>query len=185
MNEDTEIFEMDADGEENFARQGEAEIEADESRAETKIQKVKDELEAAKKEKQGYLDGWQRSKADYVNLIKRAEEERKSAKIAGLEKAAEALLPALDALERSKAHGEIPDGFQGVAKQLESGFASLGLTAIGEIGEQFDPTYHEALAQDKAESQDEDDKITAVLEKGYKIGDRVIRPAKVRVSHFG
>jgi molecular chaperone GrpE len=149
-----------------------------------KIKKLRDDLCSTRKEKQEYMDGWQRAKADYVNLLKRFETETKTAKTAGIVKAAEALLPAYDALERAKEHGEIPEGFTAIARQLESAFGSLGLMPIGEAGEQFDPALHEALGQDPADSKDKDDTVTAVLEKGWKIGDTVIRPAKVRVAHF-
>ncbi len=151
---------------------------------EAKAAKMREELKASRAEKQEYMDGWQRSKADYVNLLKRFETESKSAKQAGVVKAVETLLPAFDALERSKEHGEIPEGFMAIAKQLESAFASLGVEEVGKVGEQFNPSYHEALGQDAAETLETDDTITVVLEKGWKIGETIIRPAKVRVSHF-
>jgi molecular chaperone GrpE len=155
------------------------------SDAEKKVAALKAGLEKATAEKQEYMDGWQRAKADYVNLLKRFETEAQSAKTAGVVKAAEALLPAYDALERAKEHGEIPEGFVAIARQLESAFASLGLAPVGDVGEQFNPSLHEALGQDPAESKEKDDTVTAVLEKGWKIGETVIRPAKVRVAHFG
>lgn len=158
--------------------------EAGEGKPEEKIAKMREELSASRKEKQEYMDGWQRAKADYVNLLKRFETESKSAKQAGVVKAVETLLPAFDALERSKEHGELPDGFGAIAKQLENAFASLGLEELGKVGESFNPVFHEALGQDDAESSETDDTITVVLEKGWKIGESVIRPAKVRVAHF-
>lgn len=158
--------------------------EAGEGRPEEKIAKMRDELSTCRKEKQEYMDGWQRSKADYVNLLKRFESELKSSKQAGVVKAVETLLPVFDALERSKEHGELPSGFVAIAKQLESAFASLGLAELGKAGEKFNPAFHEALGQDPGESAETDDTITAVLEKGWKIGDSVIRPAKVRVAHY-
>ncbi len=158
--------------------------EIDEGRPEQKIARMREELAACRKEKQEYMDGWQRAKADYVNLLKRFETEAKTAERGGVVKAVETLLPAFDALERSKEHGELPDGFLAIARQLESAFASLGLVALGEIGEHFDPMRHEALGQDTADSAEADDTVTAVLEKGWKIGDSVVRPAKVRVAHF-
>lgn len=164
----------------NLATDEEVNVEGFES----KIAKMREELAACRTEKQEYMDGWQRSKADYVNLLKRFESESKNAKQTGVVKAVETLLPAFDALERSKEHGEIPAGFIAIAKQLESAFASLGLEEIGAIGQQFDPSLHEALGQDVADSKEKDDSITAVLEKGWKIGDTIIRPAKVRVAHF-
>ena len=148
------------------------------------IEKLKGELEKIKKERQEYLDGWQRAKADYVNAIKRADEDKKRERERGLEGAVEQLLPAFDALERAKEHGEVPAGFAAIAKQLESAFASLGLEAVGEVGEPFDPAKHEAYGQDTVADKAEDDKVTAILEKGYALGSRIIRPAKVRVGHF-
>ncbi len=167
----------------------EAEVDGDgagdpEAVAEGKVKKLKDEIAALKKEKQEYLDGWQRAKADYVNALRRFEEEKKAAAAQGAAAAAESLLPALDALERAEAHHEVPEGFRAIHKQLEAAFAALGLGPIGEVGERFDPAIHEALGQDEAASAAEDDTVTAVLEKGWKAGDVVIRPAKVRVAHF-
>ncbi|MEK7144782.1 MAG: nucleotide exchange factor GrpE, partial [Patescibacteria group bacterium] len=63
-------------------------------------------------------------------------------------------------------------------------FATLGLEELGKVGEEFDPAYHEALGQDKVETAEEDDIITAILEKGWCVGETIIRPAKVRVGHY-
>ncbi len=158
--------------------------EVGEGRPEEKIAKMREELSVCRKEKQEYMDGWQRSKADYVNLLKRFENESKSAKQTGVIKAIEILLPAFDALERSKEHGEVPDGFLAIAKQLESAFTSLGLEEVGKVGEPFNPVFHEAFGQDTTDDNAKDDRITSILEKGWKIGESVIRPAKVRVAHF-
>ena len=162
----------------------EASEEAGEARPEDKIAKMREELSVCRKEKQEYMDGWQRAKADYVNALKRFSEDAKASESRGKIKAVETLLPAFDALERAKEHGDVPDGFMGIAKQLESAFASLGLEEIGKIGERFNPVVHEALGQDVAETIETDDMVTVVLEKGWKVGDDVIRPAKVRVGHF-
>lgn len=159
--------------------------EAGEGRPEEKLAKMREELKICRQEKQEYMDGWQRSKADYVNLLKRFEVEGKSAEARGKVKAVETLLPAFDALERSKEHGELPEGFLAIARQLESAFASLGLEEIGKVGEPFDPALHEALGQDPTSEEGKDDTITVVLEKGWHINGTVIRPAKVRVAHFG
>ena len=153
--------------------------------AEKKVAKLKAELEKALAERQEYLDGWQRSKADYVNALKRSADEKQAAEQMGKIRAVETLLPAFDALERAKEHGEVPEGFLAIAKQLENAFAALGLEAVGEVGEPFDPTLHEALAQDAVEEEERDGTVTAVLEKGWRVNGSVIRPAKVRVAHFG
>lgn len=176
--DDDVVFERDGREEDGGS---EEELEAAESRVDGKLQKLKKELEAAKKEKQEYLDGWQRAKADYVNALKRFEEERRSVADQATLKAIRTLLPAYDALERAKASGELPEGFSGIAKQLESAFASFGVQPLGEIGEAFDPNKHEALGTDQTPDAKQDDTISAVLEQGYAIGDSVIRPARVRV----
>ena len=152
--------------------------------AAAKVLKLKEEIESLRKEKQEYMDGWQRSKADYVNLLKRFETGATASELKGKIEAIEVLLPAFDALERSKEHSEIPEGFTAIAKQLESAFGSLGLEELGVIGEHFNPAVHEALGQDAADTLETDDTITVVLEKGWKIGDTVVRPAKVRVAHY-
>ncbi len=163
----------------------EDDLEASESREGAKVAKVKKELETVKREKQEYLDGWQRAKADYVNALKRFEDDKKAAQTSGMVKAIKALIPAYDALERAKASGELPEGFAGIAKQLESAFAGFGMTQIGVVGEEFDPTKHEALGTDPTDDLTADDTVTAVLEPGYAIGESVIRPARVRVAQFG
>lgn len=151
---------------------------------EKRVAKLKEEVERLKAEKQEYLDGWQRAKADYVNALRRFEEERKGAQKAGLIRAVEALLPAYDAMERAKEHGELPPGFEAIARQLENAFKGLGLEAIGEPGEPFNPALHEALGQDPVEDAQKDETVTLVLEKGYQMGDAIIRPAKVRVGRL-
>lgn len=165
-------------------------IDGQEEKAENKIAKMREEIGACRKEKQEYMDGWQRAKADYVNLLKRIGTDAKASELRGKVRAVETLLPAFDALERAKEHlsagRQVVDseGFLAIARHLESAFASLGLEEIGKVGEKFDPAFHDALGQDTVESAETDDTITAVLEKGWKIGENVIRPAKVRVAHF-
>ncbi|MFZ3043783.1 MAG: nucleotide exchange factor GrpE [Minisyncoccia bacterium] len=166
----------------------ETEEGASDARPEEKIAKMREELAACRKDKQEYMDGWQRAKADYVNALKRFGDDTKTAEFRGKVKAVETLLPAFDALERAKEHLEArppsKEDFLAIAKQLESAFAALGLEELGKTGEKFDPTYHEAMGQDAVETAEEDDIITAILERGWRVGDTVIRPAKVRVGHF-
>ncbi|MES2225337.1 MAG: nucleotide exchange factor GrpE [Patescibacteria group bacterium] len=162
----------------------EEDIEATEARADTKVSKVKKDLDTCKKEKQEYLDGWQRAKADYVNALKRFEEEKKGAMDRGSLKAASAFLPAIDSLERAEGAGGVPEGFQGIAKQLHEAVTSLGLVRFGQSGEPFDPMHHEALGQDETPDLTLDDTVSAVLEQGWKLHDTIVRPAKVRVAQF-
>jgi molecular chaperone GrpE len=158
-------------------------LEAEE-KAEHTVEKLRNELSGCRKEKQEYMDGWQRAKADYVNALKRFENETKIAEVKGKIRAVETLLPAFDALERAKMHGEVPEGFLAIAKQLEGAFGKLGLAEVGAEGERFDPSLHEAFGQDPVDSEDADDTVTAVMEKGWRIGETIIRPARVRVGHY-
>lgn len=168
--------------------QDDVKIEADdieaEEKAEHKVATLREDLSACRTESREYMDGWQRAKADYVNALKRFEGDVKGAEAKGKIRAVETLLPAFDAIERAKEHGEIPEGFMAIAKQLESAFAALGLEEVGKMGEKFNPELHEAFGQDATDSVDADDTITAILEKGWRIGDTIIRPARVRVGHF-
>jgi molecular chaperone GrpE len=163
---------------------GSEELNGEGSGADTKLAKLKRELAAIKKEKQEYLDGWQRAKADYVNALKRFETDRDAAKAKGIAKAAHAFIGVLDTLERAEAAGDVPEAFKSVAKQLHDAATSLGLMKFGAPGDPFDPIHHEALGQDPVDSKELDETVTAVLEPGWKAGDEVIRPAKVRVGHF-
>lgn len=162
----------------------EAELEDQESRTDTKLSKMRKELESAKQESKDHLDGWQRAKADYVNALKRFDEERADAVKLGTVKAARAFITAMDSLARAEAAGEIPASFQAIAKQLHDAAHSLGLVQFGTPGEAFDPMLHEALGQDIVDTKEKDDTVTAVLEAGWKAGDLVVRPAKVRVGSF-
>lgn len=162
----------------------EVELEAQESRADTKLAKLRAELERTKKERQEYMDGWQRAKADYVNALRRFEDEKAEAKQAGMVKSARAFLGVIDSLKRAEQAGAIPESFQGIAKQLRDAASTLGLTEFGAVGEAFDPNQHEALGQDPVTAANMDDTVTAVLESGWKAGEAVIRPAKVRVGSF-
>lgn len=149
-----------------------------------KYDKVRAELERVKGEKQEYLDGWQRAKADYVNALKRFEEEKKGAMELGKTLTIGAFLPVMDSLSRAEAAGEIPEAFKAIAKQLHDASRALSLTKIGAVGEKFDPTRHEALGQDPTDDAVKDDTVTAVLEEGWEAKGFIIRPAKVRVAHF-
>ncbi|HRH55625.1 MAG TPA: nucleotide exchange factor GrpE [Candidatus Paceibacterota bacterium] len=182
MHDDDVVLERDGAEEDGMS---EVELEDQESRADTKLAKLRKELETAKSERQENLDGWQRAKADYVNALKRFEEERAEAKQQGVVKAARAFIAVMDSLARAESAGDIPDSFQAIAKQLHDAANSLGLVPFGSVGESFDPMLHEALGQDAVESADQDETVTAVLETGWKAGDLVVRAAKVRVGTYG
>ncbi len=126
----------------------------------------------------------QRIQAEFINFKRRSEGER--AELVDLIKqdVIFQLLPLLDNFARALDHQppELADnpwaaGVQQVAKQVGETLASLGVTAYGEAGDQFDPNRYEAIAHDG-----EGDHVTEVFQKGYQIGDKVIRPAMVKVG---
>ncbi len=183
--EKKETLDENANGDNNTNADSEITIEEDGENGPDPLRKLKEKLKVCEAERQENLLGWQRARADYANALNRFKEEREGAKNLGVSIALEAILPALQSLNRAKNLGQIPENFQGIAKQIQSAFNSLGLSEIkAEIGQKFNPAEHEALGQDLVSDNSKDDTITALLDSGWKIGERVINPAKVRVGHF-
>jgi molecular chaperone GrpE len=94
------------------------------------------------------------------------------------------LLPVLDDIGRAREHGELTGGFKSVAESLEASAAKLGLTTYGEAGDPFDPTLHEALMHSYSAEVTEPTAVQ-ILQPGYKVGDRIVRPARVAVAEPG
>ncbi len=144
------------------------------------------ELEAERDE---YLRDLQRVAADFDNFRKRASREQESLVARAHERLMKALLPVLDDLERAletaeaqerrRADGPLREGVELVARELRGALAREGLEEI-ETNGRFDPHVHEALLTQP--SQEEDGAVIEVLQKGYRLGDRVLRPARVVIS---
>jgi len=94
------------------------------------------------------------------------------------------LLPVLDDIGRAREHGELTGGFKSVAESLESAAIKLGLASYGEPGEPFDPKLHEALMHSYSSDVTEPTAVQ-ILQPGYKVGDRILRPARVAVAEPG
>ena len=125
----------------------------------------------------------QRLQADFVNYKARVEGDRGVERQLAVAEAIRAFLPALDDLTRAEAHGDLQDGtpMAAIAQKLKAAGEKFGLKAFGEKGEAFDPEKHEALVQTPSEEVTEP-VIADVIELGYMVGDRLLRPAKVAVS---
>lgn len=123
----------------------------------------------------------QRVHAEYANYRKRIERDRETMQQMAVASALVELLPVLDDIERAREHNELDGAFRSVGEGLESVLAKLGLEKFGASGEEFDPTVHEALT-----SEDNDDvstpTVTTVYQPGYRLGDRILRPARVAVA---
>jgi len=119
-----------------------------------------------------------RALADYQNLEKRVEEERKLLSKLSASLLIEKLLPVLDNLEKAQIHLK-DQGLEIVIKQFEDILTQEGVEEIAAEGAQFNPHYHEAIESQQGE---QDNLVIKVLTKGYKIEDTILRPAKVIVS---
>jgi molecular chaperone GrpE len=123
----------------------------------------------------------QRVKAEYDNYRKRVERQRQMISEAALAAVLAELLPLLDDVGRARESGELTGGIKAIAESLESRLAKLGLRRFGEPGEQFDPTMHEAISHAYSDEVDQPT-CTAILQPGYQVGERQLRPARVAVA---
>jgi molecular chaperone GrpE len=135
-----------------------------------------------------YLDGWQRARADFANYKKRAEKEREEAYQVAAADTLRKLLPVIDDFDRAisnvpteKADDDVIKGFSLIHRKMVSLLENSGIKVINPVGETFNPAQHEAIGQDDS-SDVASGHITVVLQKGYLHGDRVLRPALVRVA---
>ncbi len=139
------------------------------------------DLNAAINKEAELLADLQRLQAEFVNYKNRVERDRDLARNSAIAEVLRAFLPALDDLTRAESHGDL-DGspFAAVATKIRAGGEKFGLKAFGEKGEKFNPEIHDALVQ-LPNPQVTENTVGDVIEQGFTLGDRVIRPAKVAV----
>jgi molecular chaperone GrpE len=123
----------------------------------------------------------QRLQAEYSNYRKRVDRDRALAADLATALFLTELLPILDDLDRAGQHGELVGGFKAVADRITTTCEKLGLVKFGNPGEPFDPNIHEALTHNKSSDVTEPT-ATEVLQPGYKLKDKVLRPARVAVT---
>jgi molecular chaperone GrpE len=178
MDEKNEANEVKAQEEEG------AELEVEEET----IERLRKELEEARAEADKYLDGWQRVQAEFANYRKRREAERQRQIEMSNAELIRNILPVLDDLER--ALRTLPPGLRNltwvdgiflVKRKLDMVLEAEGAEPIETEGRAFDPMYHEAVTYEEAEGYEEGEIIDEV-QRGYMLGERVIRPALVRVA---
>lgn len=161
--------------------------EGGEQTSQSKLKDLREKLANALKERDQYLEGWQRAKADYINLKNRSEEERKSAVLYGIATLTEELLPAIDSFEGALSHVtdvSIKSGLEQTYNKLIQALEAVGLTKIDPKGEPFNPERHESVDVVAVESRDMDNIVTTVHQKGYSLNGKTIRPARVAVGHY-
>ena len=138
-------------------------------------------LGKAKKEAADYLEALQRERAEFINYRNRTQKEQERFRQHGIIDVLTALLPALDDIDRIREHSEMDDSFKAVATKIDKAFEKFGVEKFGEKGEDFDPTKHDAILH-KPDPNAEKETVDTVVEAGYRIGDRVIRAARVVVA---
>ncbi|WP_129841285.1 nucleotide exchange factor GrpE [Streptomyces sp. RFCAC02] len=123
----------------------------------------------------------QRLQAEFQNYRRRVERDRVAVKEIAVANLLTELLPVLDDIGRARDHGELVGGFKQVAESLETVAAKMGLMQFGKEGEPFDPMVHEALMHSYSPDVTETTCVQ-ILQPGYRIGERTIRPARVGVA---
>ncbi|MDW6061010.1 nucleotide exchange factor GrpE [Streptomyces sp. FXJ1.4098] len=142
------------------------------------IQAQLDQVRTALNERTADL---QRLQAEYQNYRRRVERDRVTVKEIAVANLLTELLPVLDDIGRARDHGELVGGFKSVAESLETVAGKMGLQQFGTEGEPFDPLVHEALMHSYAPDVTETTCVQ-ILQPGYRIGERTIRPARVAVA---
>lgn len=145
------------------------------------LESLKAQLSDAKRQAAERVADLQRLQAEYANYRKRVERDRVAVREAAIANLLSELLPVLDDIGRARDHGELVGGFKSVAESLETVVAKLGLQQYGKEGEPFDPLVHEALMHSYSPEVTETTCVQVLL-PGYRIGERVIRPARVAVA---
>jgi molecular chaperone GrpE len=126
----------------------------------------------------------QRLQAEYANYRKRVDRDRATVREQAVASALTELLPVLDAINQAHEHGELSGGFKSVADSLQGAVGKLGLVSYGQRGDAFDPKIHEALAYSDSPDVTEDTCVD-IFQPGYKVGERILRPARVAVAAPG
>ncbi len=153
-----------------------------------KVRKLKKELDACKIDKEEYLKGWQRAKADYINLSKSTSERERYAIARSTDDILRDMLDIVDNLEYAFTH-DMPDspwvlGIRNTYNKLLALLKKYDIAKIEVKDTKFDPTLHEAIEIEETANTAEDDTIIEELQSGYVIKGRVLRPSKVKVAHY-
>lgn len=175
--EEIEEFEYNEDGEEDFKKT---------------IKKLREDLKACKKEKEEYLTGWQKERADFANYKKEEEMRRASFSESVRERILTRFLSVMDSFQMAFANKDAWNkvdenwrkGVEYIHSQMNSVFEEYGVKEFGEDGDAFDPNLHHSVDSMKTDKKDLDHKIAQVIQKGYKLGERVLRPARVNVFEY-
>ena len=156
------------------------------------IKKLKEKLKKAEAEKQEYLTGWQRAKADMVNARKRDEEERKEFMKFSNANLIEELIPVLDSFDMAMGNKEAWEkadknwriGVEYIHSQLLKVLTENGIKVLNPINETYDHNHQEAISHEPVTDQKQHDMVIQVVQKGYSLNGKVLKVPKVKVGEF-
>jgi molecular chaperone GrpE len=190
MNEDEIVYEEDAENAKKGPKKGDSEAVDDESGApEALVKKLKEKIKILEKEKQEYMDGWQRERADFVNYKKRSDQEKIDVIKYSNENLVSELIPVLESFEMAFANKEAWEkidknwrvGVEYIHTQLLKVLGDYGFKEMNPVGEKFDPKLHVAEEVVTTDDEKKDGIISVVKKKGYMLNDRVVIAPKVVV----
>src|ERR1035437_2536594 len=170
-------FEFNEDGEEDLKKT---------------LKKFRADLKEVQKQKEEYLTGWQKERADFINYKKQEDERRTIFSESMRERILTRFLSVIDSFNMAFANKEawekVDDnwrkGVEYIYTQMNTIFEEYGVKAIGEIGETFDPNIHQSIDVVETDKKELEHTVANVIQKGYKLGERVIRPARVNVYEY-
>lgn len=176
IEEDEEIVEFE------FNDDGEADLNKT-------LKKLRLDLKQARKERTEYLNGWQKERADFANYKKQEEDRKTMFSESMRERILSRFLSVMDSFNMAFANKEAWEkvdlnwrkGVEYIHSQMNTVFEEYGVKEIGQEGENFDPNIHESIEMVDTDKNELNHTIAVVIQKGYKLGDRVLRPARVNV----
>jgi molecular chaperone GrpE len=127
------------------------------------------------------VEDLRRLKAEYVNYKRRVDRDRDLARTLGVTEVLQRMLPVLDDIDRAREHGHLDGAFKSIAESLDAAVSAFGLQRYGSVGDAFDPSIHEALMHSHDDSVDVPTCVQ-ILFTGYRVGERILRPARVEVA---
>jgi molecular chaperone GrpE len=177
--DDSEVleFEFNDDGEEDLKKT---------------LKKFRADLKACKAEKEEYLTGWQKERAEFANYRKQEEDRKAIFSEAMRERILTRFLSVVDSFNMAFANKEawekVDDswrkGVEYIYTQMNGIFEEYGVKGMGEVGESFDPNIHQSIDVIETDKKELEHKVASVIQKGYKLGERVMRPARVNVYEY-
>ncbi len=162
--------------------------EGNEKSLQLKIKELRAKLKEVEKERNEYLDGWQRAKADSINKQKESDARQKDFAVFANQKLLLELIPVMDSFQMAMANKEAWNavdanwriGVEYIKSQLESVFSSHGLTVFGQVGDIASPDTYTSIETVVTEDQPRDGTVAEVLQYGYKLKDKIVREAKCK-----